>query len=143
MTQSKGVPSGEGQCNLNTKNELEAMEEHRKPKKNNNVVGPLKMIKELSHLLTEVKHQHWSMMTMLSELVNAHQGDNETMAVHHKRFKNVVDIAEGQWGESCSEKVAKNKSDYSDETKCQTVTDNCNRKFLVCLFMHRTNRKSH
>ena len=132
-----------GQCNLSMKNELEAMKKHRKLEKNDNAVGPLKMTKELSCVSTEVKCQCWSMMTMLSESVNARQGDNKTMAVHCKRFKNVVDVVEGQWGESHSEKVAKNELDYGDETKCQAVTDGCNEKFLTCVFMHRANRKSH
>ena len=56
---------------------------------------------------------------------------------------NAVDITEGQWGESHPEKVAKDDADCSDETKCQAVMDKCNRKFLACLFVHRSNEKSH
>ena len=53
----------------------------------------------------------------------------------------MVDVIEGQWGKSHPEKVAKNKLDCSDETKWQAVTDGCNEKFLVWMFMHGANRK--
>ena len=56
----------------------------------------MKMTKELSGVLIEVKC-HWSMTTMLSDLVSMHQGDKKTIAVHHERFMNMVDITEGQW----------------------------------------------
>ena len=101
------------------------------------------MIKELLCVSMEVKCQHWSMTTMLHELVNVRQGDNKTMVVHCKRFKNVVDVVEGQWGELHPEKVAKNESDCNDNTKRQTVTDKCNRKFLACVFVHGANGKLH
>ena len=52
---------------------------------------------------------------MLNEPVNVHQGDNKTMAVHHERFKNVVHIAEGQWGESHPTKIAENNGKCSGE----------------------------
>ena len=65
------------------------------------------------------------------------------MAAHHKRFKNMVDIVEGQWGESHPEKVAMNGLDCNDNTKCQVVMDRCNGKFLACVFMHGANRKLH
>ena len=35
------------------------------------------------------------------------------------------------------------KNNCGDETKCQAVVDNCNRKFLACLFMHGVNEKLH
>ena len=41
------------------------------------------------------------------------------------------------------EKVAKNKLDYGDETKCNGAMDKCNAKFLACLFMHGADRKLH
>ena len=100
------------------KNELEATEKHSKSEQNDNVVGPLKMTKELSCMSTEVKCQCWSMMTMLDKSVNTCQGDNDTMAVHCKRFKNVVNVVEGQWGKLCPKKVVTNESVHSDETKC-------------------------
>ena len=71
-----------GQCNLSMKNKLEAMKECGEPEQNDDAVGLLKMIKELSCMSTEVKHQCWSMTTMVHELVNKCQGDNETMAAH-------------------------------------------------------------
>ena len=79
------------------KNELEAMEKHSKLEKNDDAVavGPLKMTKELLHVSTEVKCQHWSMIAMLSKLMNMRQGDNKTMVVHHKRFVDAVDVTEG------------------------------------------------
>ena len=132
-----------GQCNLSVKNKPEAMKEHSKLEQNDDAVGPLKMIKELSHMSTEVNCQCWSMTTMLHESVNARQGDNETMAAHCKRFKNVVDVVEGQWGESHPEKVAENESDHNDDAKRQAVMDGCNGKFLACVFVHGANRKSH
>ena len=82
---------------------------------------------------TEVKCQRWSVTTMLSELANMHQGDNKRMVVHCEKFVNAVDVMEGQWGESHPQKVAKKESDCDDNTKCEAVTDKCNRKFLACL----------
>ena len=86
-----------GQCNPSMKNELETVEECGNLEKNDNTVGSLKMIKELSHLSTEVKCQHQSMMTILWKPVNVCQGDTETMVGHCKRFMNAVDIVEGLW----------------------------------------------
>ena len=94
--QSKGIPSDERTVHPSTKTESETMKECSKLEKNDNVVGPLKMIKELSHQSTKVKCQCWSMMKMLQKPVNMHQGDKETMAGCHKRFMNAVDIIEGQ-----------------------------------------------
>ena len=132
-----------GQCSLSMKNKLEAMKEYGKLEKDDDVVGLLKIIKELSYVSTEVKYQYWSMTTMLYKLMNTRQGENETMAAYYKRFKNVVDIVEGQWGELYPEKVAKDDSDYSDDAKRQAVIDGCNGKLLACVFMHGANRKSH
>ena len=73
-----------GQCDLSMKDKTEAVERHSKLEQNDDTVGPLKMTKELLCMSTEVRHQHWSVTTMLNELVNARQGDNGTMAVHHK-----------------------------------------------------------
>ena len=67
-----------GQCNLSMKNKLEAMEKCSGLEQNDNIVGLLKMMKELSHVSTEVKCQCWSMTTMLWKPVNACQGDKET-----------------------------------------------------------------
>ena len=88
-------PVVKGQCNLSVKNKLEAMEKCSKLEQNDNTVGPLKLTKELLHVSTEVKCQHWSMIAMLSKLMNMRQGDNKTMVVHHKRFVDAVDVTEG------------------------------------------------
>ena len=112
-SQSHRATRATGRCDC-----TQATWKHSELEQNDNTVGLLKMTKELLHVSTEVKCQCWSMTTMLDELVNARQGDNKTMAVHHKRFKNVVDIVEGQCGELHPEKVAKNKLDHSDEMKC-------------------------
>ena len=55
----------------------------------------------------------------------------------------MVDVVEGQWGESHPEKVGKNESDHNDNEKRQMVMDKCNGKFLACVFMHGANRKLH
>ena len=78
---AKVFPVVKSQCNLSVKNKLEAMEKYGELEQNDDVVGLLKMIKELSYVSTEVKHQCWSMTTMLHKLVNACQGDNKTMAI--------------------------------------------------------------
>ena len=47
-------------------------------------------------------------------------------------------------GESHTQrKLHRTKKDCGDNTKCQAVTDECNKKFLACLFMHGVNGKSH
>ena len=62
--------------------------------------------------------------------------------MHHKRFMNVVNVVEGQRGESHPEKVTENKLDCSDETKHQETMDKCNKKLLTCLFVQGENEKS-
>ena len=81
---AKAFLTVKGQCNLSMKNELETMAKCSKSEKDDDAVGPLKMTKELSHVSTEVKHQHWTVTEMLSESVNVHKGNNKTMASHSK-----------------------------------------------------------
>ena len=81
-----------GKCTLSMKNNLAAMEKYGELEENDDVVGLLKMIKELSYSSTEVKYEYWLMTKMLYRLINVRQGDNETMAGSNRRTGQQDDV---------------------------------------------------
>ena len=105
------------------------------------MVELLKLIKELSHQTTEVKYQYWTLTTLLWRLMNMRQGENETMAAHYKRFKNMIEIVEGQWGKLYPDKIAAEEADYDVKSKKADVISKCNAQMLACMFMHGANKK--
>ena len=130
-----------GQCSLSMKNKLESMDKYKVFEENDNVVELLKLIKELSHQTTEVKYQYWTLTTLLWRLMNMRQGENETMAAYHKRFKNMIEIVEGQWGKLYPDKIAAEEADYNVKDKKADVISKCNAQMLACMFMHGANKK--
>ena len=92
-------------------------------------------------MLTEVKSQHQSMMTMLWKLMNTCKGDTETMVGHHKQFMNAVDVVQGQWGESHPEKLEKVELGHNNEKNIKRWQTGAMRSFqLVCLCTGQTKK---
>ena len=91
---------------------LQAYKDHKDWSLNDNAVASLKRIKELSHSTTEVQCKCWTMTDDMCKTMTIEQNNGEPMSKFCKRFKNVINTIEGQWGESFPVKAPewKNKS---------------------------------
>ena len=106
-----------GQCSLSMKNKLESDKDYKTWVKNDDVTSLLKKIKELTYSTTEVRYEYWTLVTSLGKLANMRQSEGETVPSYYKRFKNVVDIVESQWGDIHPIKLVMKETDYTDDSK--------------------------
>ena len=130
-----------GQCSLSMKNKLESDKEYKTWVANDDVTNLLKKIKELTYSTTEVRYEYWSVAMGLGKLSNVRQADGETIPSYYKRFRNVVEIIECQWGDMYPMKLAMKESGYDDKSKRDDIVQKCRNKTLACLFLNGANRK--
>ena len=89
-----------GQCSLSVKNEIKADEDHKNWSSGDNAVASLMKIEELLCSTTEVQCKHWMMMNNMHKMMTLKQNNGEPMSKFHKRFGDMVNTIEGQWGDS-------------------------------------------
>lgn len=116
-----------GQCTLNMKNKLESMPTYEELEKKDDVVGLLKLLKDLTFTTTDVQYEHWAMVESLKKAVNMEQEDGEGLAGYYRRFWIQIDATEAQWGSLVPTNLGND-----DETRD---------KFLACLFLAGENEK--
>ena len=66
---------------------------------NDDVVGVLKMLKEMAFLTSGVQHPYWTLQNVLRHLTAINQGPNESVSNYHKRFLATTEVIEAQWGQ--------------------------------------------
>ena len=130
-----------GQCTLNMRNRVEQddKEKYKKMEEEYDVAGLLETIKRLSYTENKTKYSYWMMARDIKKLATIKQQHDETLAMYHKRFINLVDVIEARWGSLAPTNVPdedkKNKKESEEESKKKSRN-----KFLACMFMDGANK---
>jgi len=90
-----------GQCSSEVKNKLvnnvqvgfETLED------SDDVVGLLKMLKEMAFSTSGVQQPYWTLQNVLRRLTAINQGPSESVSNYHKRFLDTTEVVEAQWGQ--------------------------------------------
>jgi len=69
------------------------------------VVGPLKMLKEMAFSTGGVQHPCWTPQNVLRRLTEINQGPSESVSNCHKRFLAATEVVEAQRGQLCPLKL--------------------------------------
>ena len=130
-----------GQCTLNMRNKVEQndKEKYKKMEEEYDVASLLETIKKLSYTGNKTKYSYLMMARDIKKLATIRQLHEETLAMYHKRFINLVEVIEARWG--ClaptnlpdEEKMSKKESDADRRKKSRD-------KFLACMFMDGANK---
>ena len=128
-----------GQCTLSMVNKLKSDSKFESIQQDDDVIKLMKMIKELCYVSTDARYEYWNLTFSLNKVTNVKQKDNETLAAYYKRFINIVDIVEGQWGTLAPLTIAEKDTDYQDATKKNGVIKACRNKYLACVFIKGCN----
>ena len=88
-----------GQCTMVMQNKVKAQKNYDELEKNDDVIGLIQVIKELSYEVTENKYVFVGMQRSLYRLMTMKQGEKEGIISFYNRFKSQFEIVETQWGE--------------------------------------------
>jgi hypothetical protein len=98
--------------------------------KDNDVIGLLKLLKELSFTTINAHYEYWTKMQSLRRFVNVQQLPRESLASYYRRWKAPLEVLEAQWGE-----FGPTIHDSNDTDK------EARDKLLACLFLNGCDRK--
>ena len=110
-----------GQCSLMMKNKVESMTDYKKWEEDDDVIGLLNGLKELSFSTVDIQYEYWIVSQSLKSVMTMRQQDKESLNGYYKRFINLVDVAEIQWGTLVPTKIG--------------MDDAMRNKFLTCTFL--------
>jgi len=113
-----------GQCSLAMRNKIESSSEYSTLDANDDVIGLLKMIKDLTFTTTSAQYKYWKLFQNLKNTMLCRQFEHESLSVFYKRWKTNIDVVESLWGGFVPTKLE------SGEDK-DTERD----KFLACVFL--------
>jgi len=94
-----------GQCSSEVKNKLVNNVGFETLEDNDDVVGPLKMLKEMAFSTSGVQHPCWTLQNVLRHLTAINKGPSESVPNYHKRFLTAAEVIEAQWGQFCPVKL--------------------------------------
>jgi Zinc knuckle len=87
-----------GQCTLVVKSKLENDEDFEQLELNDDVVGLLKMLKQMAFSTAGIQEPFWTLQTLLRRLTAINQGPNESVANYYRRTNTNIEVMESQWG---------------------------------------------
>ena len=114
-----------GQCTLAMRNKLESLSEYKSLDDNDDVIGLLKAIKDLTYSTTSAKYGHWNLTQCLTHAMFCRQHEQEGMPTYYKRWKTNMEVVEDLWGDFTPTKLDAG-ADGDDEKH----------KFQACLFLN-------
>jgi hypothetical protein len=82
------------QCSLAVCNKVEEQKEYKDIEKVSDVVGLLKIIKELMYNIRSVQYEHWVTTLAVRQLAVCKQGDKESLPNFYRRFKSFLEMGE-------------------------------------------------
>jgi len=88
-----------GQCSSEVKNKLANNVGFETLEDGDDVVGLLKMLKEMAFSNSGVQHPHWTLQNVLRRLTAINQEPSESVSNYHKRFLATTEVVEAQWGQ--------------------------------------------
>ena len=88
-----------GQCSRRMKDQLEANKKYADIKKNDDIVGLLRLVKVLSHQYAGTRTVEESIDDAVFKLMTYHQGENDSVSDHIRNIKNLCQVLEhyGGW----------------------------------------------
>jgi len=120
-----------GQCTLTMRSHLDNLKEiYPQLEKDDDVIGLLKLLKELSFTTINAHYEYWTKMQSMRRFVNVQQLPRESLASYYRRWKAPLEVLEAQWG------------DFGPTIHDNNDTDSQARdKLLACLFLNGCDRK--
>lgn len=116
-----------GQCTVVVKTRLEQDEDFREIEERSDVVSLLGKLKEMAFGTGGVQEPMWALQTVTRRLAAINQGQTESLSHYYKRFKDIVEVVEAQWGEYYPSKLVDNTVG-DDKAKVR-------KKYLACVFL--------
>ena len=113
-----------GQCTLTMRNKLESLDSFPQLEVNDDVIGLLKVLKELAFSTINAHYEYWTMMESLRKLMNVQQMSRESLASYYRRWNATLEVLETQWGELAPTTVPSGDNKQSARSK-----------LLACMFL--------
>lgn len=130
-----------GQCDKSMQNRVESEARFENAEKDCDVIGLLKIIKDLAFDANEKKYPPRQAAWALRRLVLAKQGENEELVDYYSRFISIAEMVETTYGKIEPVKVAEQDSKYKNN-KSKIIEQEKN-KMLAFLFMDGANRQQY
>jgi len=123
------------QCSSEVKNKLVNNVGFETLEDSDDVVGLLKMLKEMAFSTSGVQHLCWTLQNVLRHLTAINQGPSELVSNCHKRFLAATEVIEAQWGQFYPLKLTTG----TGSTDKKTARDNV----LSMIFLTGADKKRH
>ena len=130
-----------GQCDKSMQNQAESDVRFENAEKDCDVIGLLKIIKDLAFDANEKKYPPRQAAWALRRLMTARQGEEEELVDYYKRFMSIAEMVETTYGKIEPVKVAEQDSKYKSN-KSKIIEQEKN-KMLAFLFMDGANRQQY
>ena len=123
-------------CDEPMKNRLDGMSEYRTLDKNRDVVGVLKLIKELAYRANEKKYPARQSVSLMKKLFKMRQEETETLTEYYKRFISLIESVENTYGKLVPfATVTKNEKFGPNNEVNAELSETERERFLAYLFM--------
>ena len=132
-----------GQCLQQMRNKIESHENYKEYEENDDVVNLMRIIKEIMYSTTEVVYNHWNVATTMSKLHNTVQYKKESLVAYYKRFVNMVDVVETQWGILSPIGIAEEDAEFTNNQKKEEIIKKTRDHYLACVFIRGIDKKRH
>jgi len=124
-----------GQCSSEVKNKLVNNVGFETLEDGDDVVGLLKMLKEMAFSTSGVQHPCWTLQNVLRRLTAINQGPSELVSNYHKRFLAAAEVVEAQSGQFHPVKLTTGAGSVDKKTARDNV--------LSMIFLAGVDKKRH
>jgi hypothetical protein len=114
------------QCHVTLKNKIENHEDYDQMEKEGDVIGLLKLIKEIIYGTENNQYEYWTMQASVCKLLSMSQGSKESLLNFGKRFVAQLKVTEEVWGKMIP---------YKMKGKPTEEQENARSKYLACVFL--------
>ena len=132
------------QCTPTMKNKLESVPKFSDLKRDKDVAGLMKTIKDLVFATDSVVYEPMVIQAQLRALVNLYQKGDEPLAKYHKAFMEQLEATQNKWGLLIPTKY--NRPPPTEEeggAENYEAPEIWHNRVLACLFLAGVNRKRH
>ena len=122
-----------GQCTKPMRNRVEGTTGYGDVEKDTDVVGLLRMVKDVAFDSNDRKYPHLQAARAWKQLSMIRQQDNEDLVDYYKRFWSVVEMVERSYGKIVPVEIASREARYSADK--DTIDARERDRFLAFMFM--------
>ena len=112
-----------GQCSLGMKTKVEGLAEYDKLESDDDVIGLLKLLKDLAFSTLNAHYEYWTIMESLKAVLGLTQKRNQSLASYYRSWTAALEVAEEQYG-----KIGPKKGGGDSEADARN-------KLLACVFL--------